>query len=598
MESAIRLALAALLAALICFGSAAQEKFPFPCAKDDHDCIRKVLHSHPIRKLEAWQEMLARPLIERVAPAPPMLVEYVTMDNVANGFPQRPRATQANPSFIAEVKAAIADLPPEINLLLADKLAGIMLVDELGGTGYSDVIVDEKGREVAGYIVLDAQVLASRSANEWATWKESTPFSPEPGWKLTARIEEPARDNRRNAIQYILLHELGHILSIGGDVHPSWTLRPNEVGDTQAYPFFQLSWIVNRKENRYDSHYDEVFPLRRKVAYYFGAKLKASQMTEAYGQLANTNFPTLYAATRPGDDFAESFASYVHVVMMKRPWEITLERPDGPPQVFGACWEEARCADKRRVMERELRLHCVGQSAAQPDRPPPARARHRAQLRVAIDHHRLIHRLQQRQVVHRIAVGRAREITQHRAPRGQPLVQARDLARAHVERSCGPPGEASFNDLRLRRDQMLDAEMRGRELGDVAIGRRRHHAQIAAMPLDEIHRVPRDARHDPVAQEFAPHRFQFLQRAAFERSHEKPRELLRADRARLVARLHLGVARGELLRIEQSALHQEVAPQHVAVAREQRVVQIEKDEPRLHGRLRCHARGRVNVSMP
>jgi len=86
-----------------------------------------------------------------------------------------------------------------------------------------------------------------------------------------------------------------------------------------------------------------------------GARLAASDMPAAYASLGKTNFPTLYAATSPGDDFAESFASYVHTVMMKRPWEITIRRDGKVAATYRTCWQEPRCAAKRAILERLLR---------------------------------------------------------------------------------------------------------------------------------------------------------------------------------------------------------------------------------------------------
>jgi hypothetical protein len=312
----------------------------------------ETLRAHRVHRIDNWQEMLARPLVERVAVAPPMVVEYVNLENEAHGFPQRARAAQASPAFIAEVKAAVAELPTEVQLLFVDRLGGILLVEELGGTGFTDVIDVDGGHDVAGYIVLDAGVLAGRTANEWATWKESSPFTSDPAWQLEANIERGGQDNRRQAIQYILLHELGHVLSIGRTLHPPWTIRPKDAAPTtRAYSFFELSWEVDTRQNKYVSLFDRAFTLRPQVAYYFGAKLKAAQMADVYAQLARTNFPSLYAAAQPGDDFAEAFASYVHVVLMKRPWEIVIRKGGEEVTRFGACWEEERCVAKRRIIE-------------------------------------------------------------------------------------------------------------------------------------------------------------------------------------------------------------------------------------------------------
>jgi hypothetical protein len=112
-----------------------------------------------------------------------------------------------------------------------------------------------------------------------------------------------------------------------------------------------LSWTVDRKNNRYVSLFDESFSQRRDIVYYFGAKLGADQMAATYGNLARTNFATLYSATSPGDDFAEAFASYVHTVLMHKPFAIRIYHRGELSLDYGACWNDARCADKRKLIE-------------------------------------------------------------------------------------------------------------------------------------------------------------------------------------------------------------------------------------------------------
>jgi len=233
---------------------------------------------------------------------------------------------------------------------LQGKLAGIYFIEDIGGTGFTDNTEDEK----AGFIVLDPRVLASRSANAWATWKDNTPFKPDPAWRLETRIESPARDDRVHAIQYILLHEIGHVLSIGAKVHPRWDVAPKDVGPTDGFHFFNLSWKI--VDGQYVSKFDAAFPKRGDVVFYFGAKLGARDILPVYEALEKTNFPTLYAATRPGDDFAESFASYVHVVLMGRDYEVRLYRDGRLVKEFGPCWGQMRCAWKRTAVESAIGL--------------------------------------------------------------------------------------------------------------------------------------------------------------------------------------------------------------------------------------------------
>jgi hypothetical protein len=283
--------------------------------------------------------------------APAALVEYLTLDNISNAYPARPRAVQPDAAFMADVRAALADMPLPVLQGFDSRLLGLYFVDDLGGTGFTDMVLNNRQQPVAGFIVLDAGVLGRRTANAWATWKENTPFKPQPGYTLQARIETDADDNRKNAIQYILLHELGHVLSIGGNIHPNWTIAAKDTPTTLSFPFFDLSWRIDRQSNQQVALASAAFRQRKSVVYYFGAKLTGSDMEDVYAGLEATNFVTLYGATNPWDDFAEAFASYVHTVLMKRPWQITLMRNGQKVKVIGSCWEHPRCAAKRAILE-------------------------------------------------------------------------------------------------------------------------------------------------------------------------------------------------------------------------------------------------------
>ncbi|MBC7603265.1 MAG: hypothetical protein H7255_11490 [Ramlibacter sp.] len=344
-----------LVAALAWGQAASQAQVAIDCEPANKACLHEAIRSHVVRRPEFWRADFSRPLADRIGNAPPQLIEYVTLDNMKDDYPERPRAPLKDDAFIADVRAAFAELPASVQVLFERRLIGIYLLDELGGTGWTEVVRDGSSHPMGGMIVLDASVLKARTANQWATWKENTPFKPDPRWQLHARIEDAERDTRRYAIQFILLHELGHVLSIGSDVHPSWLIDPKDVDERARFPFFELSWRTDRQRDRFFSLFDLTLARRDDVVYYFGARLAASDMVPLHTTLEQTNFPTLYAATRPGDDFAESFASYVHTVLMRKPWEITLSRDGQVTKTIKSCWEEPRCAAKRAVLEEVLR---------------------------------------------------------------------------------------------------------------------------------------------------------------------------------------------------------------------------------------------------
>ena len=309
----------------------------------------------PIKQRSHWTPAFRVPLAKRFGVASPLLIEYITRDNERQGFPNRPRAPALTPDFSADVAAALRTLPAPVKRAIEAKFAGVYFVDDLGGTGWTEELLDEKGQPVAGVIVLDAAVLAKLSANAWATWKENTPFKPDAHWRLAAEIERAGEDNRRQAIQYILLHELGHVLAIGTRLHPSADLAPKDAAAHGPYTYYPLSW-QGAPGDKYLSRFDAAFTTRREAVYYLGAKLEGARMEEAYRQLQATNFPTLYAATNPLDDFAEAFVTYVHTEMQQRPFAVRLYRDDKLVMSYGPCWKETRCGQKRRVVEGALGL--------------------------------------------------------------------------------------------------------------------------------------------------------------------------------------------------------------------------------------------------
>ena len=332
----------------------AQKPIPLPCGNADKDCAAIAQKDHAVTRLGNWKRAMGKPVVERIGIAPPELVEFLNLDNIVNDIRDRPRAARLTPEFRRDVQRALAEIPAEVKNLLAGKLAGIYLVENLGGTGFTDVVYDRDGNPAGGYVVLDAGALSSRVANAWATWKENTPFAARTGFRLAAEIESPRNNNRRNAIQYILLHELAHVISIGEKFHPPWSLEPKDVQSAESYLFFLLSWAIDRADNRYVTLFDAAFPQRKDVVYYFGAKLAAREMSATYDSLERTNFATLYSVVRPGDDFAEAFASYVHTVLMKRPFAIKIYRGGKLVKLYDSCWAAPRCAEKRKLLENFL----------------------------------------------------------------------------------------------------------------------------------------------------------------------------------------------------------------------------------------------------
>ena len=314
-----------------------------------HRLTREDLNRHVARTAAYWGDFAKKPLIERLRlPAPPEMLDYIAKENELEGYAERPRAATISPQFEAEIRQAVVELPPRIQELVRDNVAALSFVNDLGGTAYTEYLVDAN----AGWLVFDVGVL-DRPANAWATWRENSPFMDDPSMRLIATIAPPDEDTRRIGVEMILLHELGHVIGLGKGMHPN----PKPPRDKRAsdYPFLILSWGL--ADGKFTSLFDQAMPDRGKVHYYTapGDKPPLTLAPALYEALETTNLPTLYGATNPLDDFAAAFATYVHTVILKRPWQIQILRDNLPVKTYKACWDETRCQEKRALIEKILK---------------------------------------------------------------------------------------------------------------------------------------------------------------------------------------------------------------------------------------------------
>lgn len=339
----------AMAIALFCVG-APQALSQDPCG-EDLDCLRQQYATHEVKTVNFWRTFQSAPIDQRVFIAPAQLLDYLNLDNRLNGFPNHPMAATPVAQFLQDLNAAISEIPPVVKSLVDAKLMGIFLVRDLGGTGFTDYVYDEQQHAVGAFVVLDVEVL-TEPANTWDTWKENTPFTPDPEFTLQATIEAEADDDRKQALQYIVLHELGHVASVGSMIHPPWSGWDCVNDPPRRFAFFQLSWKLKDTQGcEVISRFDQSgFNYRPEVVYYFGARLPASASQEVYSQLEHTNFPTLYSATSPADDFAESFVTYVHNVLMVKPFEIRIDHQEERLITFTSCWGTGRCAAKQKMI--------------------------------------------------------------------------------------------------------------------------------------------------------------------------------------------------------------------------------------------------------
>jgi len=317
--------------------------------------LRQQYQKSPVVTIQYWgDKWRAKPLEQRIFPAPEALVARIRMDNELSGFSERPVAAEPSPEFFEALKSILSRLPKPVKRLTEERVIGIFIVNGLGTSGYTEAVRDEDGNDIYAVMVFDREILLQRTANDWATWKENSAFQPKTGGHTTLhmKIETRENDTTVNAIRFILLHEIGHAMGMASIVHPPWD--DSTPVESIGLSFPKLSWRIN-KEGKIVSLFDDTFPERTSIRYYSFEKslLSNDQMSNTYTNMKEyTNFPSLQAAVNQWEDFADSFATYVHVVLEKRPWQVVVETSGRPPLIIASCWNEQRCTKKKIFMKK------------------------------------------------------------------------------------------------------------------------------------------------------------------------------------------------------------------------------------------------------
>jgi len=300
---------------------------------------------------QQWNARQALPFHERILPLPTEVRDFVHQVNVASGMDAVPVAALPDSHLRADLREALLGLPAAVRDLVDPLLLGICLGRGLGSSGLTDIVVDAQGRILGCVVLLDLDLLETHTANSWASWKENLPFATGAGFSLDATIAAPGQDTRANALQFLLLHEFGHVLTADGDFLPRWWEPLSSSVSDKRFSYLDLSWIVSP----FGSFLPRAdFELRGVVDFYGNNQLFADAIVTAYSGLECSDFPSLYGATNPYDDFAECFASYVHSEMLGRPYVLRVDL-DGEPQAYlDSFWASGRSGAKRAFMERML----------------------------------------------------------------------------------------------------------------------------------------------------------------------------------------------------------------------------------------------------
>jgi hypothetical protein len=312
------------------------------CKKEKHYKFYENVYSHlfttsPALNADNYPKLEA--LEKRVYQIQKLQKDFILELNKIDQFNAEP--TEAvdfvqTQKYMSEIFKVV---PKEIYNIWDKYVYGFYFCDNLGGSGITGII-QKNGKSVGAIILIDSKLI-QQPANDWISYKENTVFTAK-NFQLKIKIENPNEEKKYSALEYILLHETGHLLQDIENISPYFR---DEYRNFGKYIFFKEMW----KHENETLIADNKFPERNRIKFYSNDKLFLdTEGLEIYASLdQKTPFPTLYGATNPDDHFAESLVSYVHIFLQKKPWELEIKDSKGKVFTFQNGIEQDRSLKER-----------------------------------------------------------------------------------------------------------------------------------------------------------------------------------------------------------------------------------------------------------
>ena len=308
----------------------------------------------PAQRSDFFVDLFELPLEQRILPAPESVVELVWLRNRRAKVDFRPTPASLTHPLIPRLQHVIRTLPEPVYRLASRHLAAIFVVEHNFGSGRAEGLWDPAGQLVGGYMLLNLSAL-SQPANAWATMRENSAFHTHGGdMVVEVTLASSESDSVEDALRFIVLHELGHVLGMGLGIHGHWAV-PSSWPITRDSAFSGISWRAGAHELLY-SPAKQANPLLTQLQFYRfeAAPLPRSAAPEVYRQLARTDFPSLYGTLDPYEDFAETFAIFVHTRLLLKPYGVAVRAGERVVERYHSCLQTGDCPTKALLIERLL----------------------------------------------------------------------------------------------------------------------------------------------------------------------------------------------------------------------------------------------------
>ncbi len=320
------------------------------CAQNEVHRLTKKINTHKVQTKAYWQFETNGNLEEKISTKLSVEVKDFlqlwkkkyhlrTPKNI-----QKSKIKSTNFSFV--FRYAIINLPQELKVKLNRKIKKIFLVKDLGVSSLILKLKNKTNKHDGKFVIFYDQEVLNQGINDWYKWREQTAFRKSTNYSINPYLDH---DNSTIAtIQFALLQSLGVFATWDAKFFPT---NNESLLNINSFPVLNTSW---RNNNRIIQ--PKFKGLTRDFSFikYYTHNEPLHDIEKAkllYEELEKTNFPDLYASTSIAKDLIESMASYLHVSVLKRPFQIEFLRGKKTSASFSNCWERPRCYKKKLFIQ-------------------------------------------------------------------------------------------------------------------------------------------------------------------------------------------------------------------------------------------------------
>jgi len=290
-----------------------------------------------------------KPLVERARILPAEIAKSLHGESFGIGLVASAVPAENAEYILDDLRAAIESIPESVQRLVERRLIGVYLVQGMklkGGLNAAGLAFPTKDffRQYSGTVIFIDAESADSNPNQALAGLSFVPLDRYGYFSLEPELAGSGSNDRVTTLRTVLLHELGHLIDRDREITPE-SFNYGAVAEPGC-GFTCLSWERRWRQRNGDQLRKAFGNLRHGAI-----KEYVFDLPKTLQALKRSNFPSLYGAMLPEEDFADSFAMYVHTVMLGLPWEITFRVNGEIKAEIGSCYTEGRCPRKREFFD-------------------------------------------------------------------------------------------------------------------------------------------------------------------------------------------------------------------------------------------------------